>query len=261
MKTKISLCLVVFTLLFGCNKEDEVYPSQDSSEGGETTEAEFVDVVIDPETGEPVATNFDLYPALDWSEKNDAALNSASIGGQIIHEFSQNLGTAPNNALEVFHNLPPGYALTGIGLRISNDNVTTMVIEQRFINDNGSLGPRYRTYHGTAPNHQLEVWYAVPEGYLITGLGIRVNNGNVTTLRVYHQKIDESSTTNNIVLDDFRRITSVGTAPTHPLEIDFETRLFTSIPHRTVLTGIGFRCNNDNITTLKAQLGYLQFQN
>lgn len=260
MKTKISLCVVAFTLLFACNQEDEVYPAKEIVEESELNESEFIDVIIDPVTGEPVATNFDQYPAFDWKDKTEGGLKNASVGGQIYHEFTRNLGTAPNNALEVYHNLPPGYAMTGIGLRISNNNVTTMVIEQRFIKADGSLGPRYKTYHGTSPNHALEVWYAVPEGFLITGIGIRVGNGNVTTLRVYHQRIDESSTTNNVILNNIRRITTVGTAPTHALEIDFEVIDFNTFPNKTVLTGIGFRCNNDNITTMKVQMGYLRNQ-
>ena len=260
MKTKISVCMVAFALLFGCNKEEEVYPSKEANEGDELIESEFIDVVIDPETGEPVATNFDQYPATDWNEQKQSGPKNASIGGQIFHEFTQNLGTAPHNALEVYHNLPPGYALTGIGLRISNNNVTTMVIEQRFIKSDGSLGPRYRTYHGTAPNHALEVWYAVPDRFLITGLGVRVGNGNVTTLLVHYKRISEHSTANNVFLEDWGLATRVGTAPNHALEIDFEVSDFNTFLNRTVLTGIGFRCNNDNITTMKVQMGYLRNQ-
>ena len=98
----------------------------------------------------------------------------------------------------------------------------------------------------------------MPDQYIITGIGVRVWNGNVTTLRVYHQRISENSTTNNIILDNIRRITSVGTAPNHALEVDFEVRDINTFLNKTVFNGIGFRCENDNITTMKVQMGYLR---
>lgn len=250
------------TFMLSCEQDEEAI--QPINEDAQTNEADFVDVTLDPATGEPVATNTDLYPSSERSGKSGSDFTNARLGGQIFEETTVNSGTEPNHSLEIFHTLPPGYVMTGIGLRIRDGIVTTMQVEDRYINIDGSLGPRFRTKHGIAPNHSLEAWFAAPEGFVITGIGVRVRNDNVTTLRAYFQRIDPNSKPENVILEERVFEANVGTVPNHSLEVDFDTRNLKSYKspffrNRAVYTGIGFRCDDDNITTMKSQIGYLVY--
>ena len=235
------LCgLVIFTT--AC-KQEEV--SKDILAPTQTPLKEEVIVVpINPKTGEPEAPNYKPTNIQD----GNLVKSTARVGGQIIDDTEYRVGREPNNGLEVDGSLPAGYVLTGIGARAVGNKITTLVLEGRLVNADGSLGNRATYRFGSDKDHSLEVWYAVPDGYVITGVGARLDKGNVTTMRVTYRELGS----------DLRLSTAnpykayVGTEPRHSLEAeflpsDYQPGLDLS---RTVLTRVGMREYASNLTTL-----------
>lgn len=200
---------------------------------------------------EPVADMNDGYERVEWVDSGTK--ENGRIGGQIVDEVEVVIGSTPG--YEVDHVLTqPGYIITGIGMRLDRDNVTTMRLERRFLNSDGTLGTRQFSNHGSDPTHPLEAWYAVPNGFAIVGVGVRAAGSDLTTLHVHYRAINSNARLTGEVLTAKR-----GSLPNHQLELDMIAGNEGAFDFdRTVATGFGFRVKNGDFTVIKQYAGELK---
>jgi hypothetical protein len=237
----IGLALICF--LFSCEKEQDIVPMNGDEKIQPSAEAnpeEIIIVPINPLTGEPEVQNFDFEDAVQ-----DAENIFKAVGGQIIDDQEIRLGSDPNHGLEVDGRLPAGYVLTGIGARVNDGRITTLVMEGRYVNSDGTMGTRMKYRFGTEPNHGLEVWYSVPNQCVITGFGGRISDNNITTMHLRYRELNS-----NLRLSDSYNTVKVGSAPNHSLEANFLPINYSLDVSRIVLTRVGMREASSNLTTL-----------
>jgi len=246
---KIKLVLIITTVvaLQSCEKK-EIQSEEMLVENIKETP---VGVVFNEEVGEWQAKD-DGYERFLWEEGIENQKSNKALGGQILSETDVILGP---ELYEVEHFFSQGgYILTGIGFRAASGSITTMRLERRYLYENGDLGVRYASNHGTVPNWGLEVWYAVPDGHAIVGFGARIINANVTTLHVYYMEIDSNARFVGAI-----KTAKVGSVPLFNLELSltpgngFAYDLF-----RTAITGVGVREYNDNLYGVKLRIGQLK---
>ena len=230
--------IVGLSMLFSSCEKDEV---ANDSVINET----IITVPVNPLTGEPEVTNY-----TPLSNTEIAVPTTKAIGNQIVDDQEIRLGTEPNFTLEVDGVLPADYVLTGVGARAKGGSITTLVLEGRKLRNNGTLGARKQFKFGTEPNHSLEVWYAVPNNHVITGIGARLANGNITTMKLRYRKINYNNN-NRFRLGNKLKIAKVGTEPNHTLEAEFVAKQHGLNLKRVLLTRIAMREKNSNLTTLR----------
>lgn len=161
---------------------------------------------------------------------------------------TENVGE-PSGLEAQTHPIPTNYVITGIGGRVDNDNFTTLVIQIAPILDNGLLGQREVRNFGSEPNHELEAAVVAPDSQeVVVGLGMRVNDNNLTTLVIYTRRLDPTTGTLGNQVNTY----SGGTQPTYSLELDYLERV-----RPWVLVGIGVRVNEDNVTTFNLDYGQI----
>jgi hypothetical protein len=110
--------------------------------------------------------------------------------GTIGRASTRRYGSDPNHKLEVEGSVGSQEVVVGVGMRATNNNLTTLVLYGRRMNaETGLLGSDIMTYRfGRDPNHALEAeWYAANDlpafdRTIITGIGVRVAGSTVTTL-------------------------------------------------------------------------------
>lgn len=171
------------------------------------------------------------------------------------NDFERAAGTQPTNPLEVDtqSDLRADYrVITGIGLRMKPGNVTTLRLVARSLNPQTGLLGQHLMYFsgGTDPNQLLEAdlrpWEAPDsEDVLLSGIGLRAQPGNVTTLVIWTKNITPTGT-----LDGFQPW-KMGSEPNSQLEVEL------TLPDPLVVVGIGVRASPGNITTLKGYFGHL----
>ncbi len=236
--------LVLICSLFSCEKEQNIVQVNEDKKiqnSSDSNPEEIILVPINPLTGEPEVLNFD-FAGVDLGPENIFK----AVGGQIIDDQEIRLGTSPNHSLEVDGYLPAGYVLTGIGARAKSGEITTLVLEGRYVNSDGTMGARKTLSFGSDPYHGLEVWYAVPNLYVITGFGARISDGNFTTMSLRYRKLNS-----NLRLSDSYYTVKVGSEPEHSLEANFLPVNYNLDVSRTVLTRVGMREASNNLTTLR----------
>jgi len=171
------------------------------------------------------------------------------------NDFELAAGPAPTNPLEVdtLSDLRADYrVVTGIGLRMNPGNVTTLRLAARRLNPRTGLLGQHLMYFsaGTDPNHLLEAdlrpWEAPgSEDVLLSGVGLRADPGNVTTLVIWTKNITDAGT-----LDGFQSW-KLGPEPNAQLEAQI------TLPDPLVVVGIGVRASPGSFTTLKGYFGHL----
>lgn len=198
---------------------------------------------------EPICSNFYDYPFINAKDIKDNG--QKTLGSVIVDETDRFFGVSPYHALETDGILPSDYVLTGIGLRAASSTVTTMVLEGRKVNLDGSMGARVRFYYGSEPNHALEVWLSVPDGCVIYGFGARAAGNDFTTLSVTYRTLNS-----NLRLSGMQTIRT-GTEPNHALEASY-TLPAEFDPERSIVTGVGTRLHESDFNTLKVTIGTLK---
>ena len=159
-------------------------------------------------------------------------------------------GTLPAHELEVFGEIEDNnLVMTGIGARVGDDHITTLHLQVAPIKEDGTLGSREIFKHGMQPNHELEVMKEVNYQEVIVGVGARVGNDNLTTLKIYSRYLDPTTGE----LGDLK-VYHDGIDPYHDLEIDWQPETNSK---STILTGIGARVGDDNLTTLHLKTSQL----
>lgn len=171
------------------------------------------------------------------------------------NDFELAAGREPNAPLEVdtLSDLRADYrVITGIGLRMNPGNATTLHIAARQLNPQTGLLGQHLMYFsaGTDPNHQLEAdlrpWEAPgSEDVLLSGVGLRANPGNVTTLVIWTRNITSAGTLDGL------QSWKLGPEPNSQLEAQI------ALPDPMVAVGIGLRASPGSITTLKGYFGHL----
>ena len=175
--------------------------------------------------------------------------------GLIQSVRTQRAGVDPNGGLEV--NSLAGSScnrmvVTGIGARITTDSYyTTLHVEYRQPNADGSLGGRviYRT--GSEPNHALEAWASVPDGYAIVGVGVgQSGSHDLRTLIVNYRRIE--LTASGVRMTGPIYTINAGVSPYGSIDAGYTTYSDTE-----VFSGAGFRSAVQQTKTLAAYLGQL----
>ncbi len=219
--------------------------------------------VYDEKLNDYIATNFYDYE-FEWAGiKNLDSLNEGRSEG-LSDSQEIRRGSLPNYSLESDGVLPSGNVLTGIGARVnSNNNVTTLTLEYRYLNSNGTLGPRYRIQYGTEPQYTpTEVWYAVPpDNKVITGVGFRARYSNMQTMWVYYRTVTYSVSpmTPGFTLTGLTQLVKVGAQSTAECEVSYTPNFGENENDKAIITGVGLRCDdNSNITTMKIMAAFMQ---
>ncbi|MBN2506282.1 MAG: hypothetical protein JXQ71_06275 [Verrucomicrobia bacterium] len=78
------------------------------------------------------------------------------------------------NRVEAELTAPPGYVITGLGARAHEDNLTTLWLQIRPLQADGTLGAPEELRGGWEPDANLEAKITLPDGYVATGFGGRI---------------------------------------------------------------------------------------
>lgn len=89
---------------------------------------------------------------------------------------------------------PFNHLVTDFGGRMSNSNrITTLHLQVRPINADGSLGDRALVKCGAYPDHGLEKFVQILDGYVMTGFGGHVYKNNFIGLTAFASLYDPNS--------------------------------------------------------------------
>lgn len=145
--------------------------------------------------------------------------------------------------VEAQYTLPPGYVITGLGARGSDENVSRMRVRQNPLLPDGSLGEPEEVRFGYDPIGGLEANISLPPCYVAVGYGARAaGEFDIMTLAVWARPILPDGSLGPV--EEFR----AGYDAYHP---DLE-RQFLAEPGR-VLTGVGLRMQFSDITNIWAE--------
>jgi hypothetical protein len=192
---KILIYLSVIALISSCSKDKIT-----ETKGLQCIKTEVIPSVYNSETKSYVAPNFNIkdyiiikdvkdLPVVDKNSK----LKFVNPMGNIVDGRDINKGA--NGALEQHAMVPGGYVVTGVGanIRSSNSNYNSIVLAYRYVNDDGTLGPRYLVYAGDNINTStLEAWCEAPTGAVAWGLGVR-GKYDVLNMTLYYRYLDPTS--------------------------------------------------------------------
>jgi hypothetical protein len=139
--------------------------------------------------------------------------------------------------------LPPGCVVTGIGARAHVDNLTTMHVQYRHVQADGSLGPAQEKRLGDEPDNACEAKILLPEGWVVVGFGARgAPEWDVATFRVWGRRWDPEGRKTEV------RAWSDGREP----EAGLERSVLVEAPDR-VLVGVGLRFHQNDIQGIYAR--------
>lgn len=153
------------------------------------------------------------------------------------------LGRSPEQVIEVAGEAEDdNFVMTGIGIRVADDKCTTLHLQFAPIGKDGIVGERKFYKYGTQPEHSLEAFVEVDPQEVIVGLGMRVGDDKLTTLKVYSRPLDPATGRLGELKSYF-----AGSNPKHALEVDWYP---TTKIETTLLTGVKLRIGDDTVTTL-----------
>ena len=177
-----------------------------------------------------------------------------AIAGTVIDDNYRREICKGGDRFEVDAQIPKGYALTGFGARVRRNGarVTTVRLEFRKVNPDGSLGPRVTKNFSKKPNHPVEQWITAPDGHVITGLGTRCKKYNITHIKMTYQRIGLEK--GKVRLQGSR---TVRWTPSSRSKIEAEC-LDGEMPLQHVVTGIMIREKSDDIKNFGLYLGKLK---
>ena len=82
---------------------------------------------------------------------------------------------------------PAGHFLTSIGIRVYNDQVTTIRAKYRKLETDCTLGSQLTATVGLSINPEVE--FTVPSGHAITGVGLGFAGGHADVIAVYYRQL------------------------------------------------------------------------
>ena len=142
--------------------------------------------------------------------------------------------------------------IVGVGMRAHDDNLETLVVYFRALGRDGALGPLQSHGAGKQPDKGVEAAYVPPEAdtqTILVGLGARVHDDNVVTLRADTARLSLHDAGRFVPPMSQRR----GPDPDAGLEASFQ-----STAYNRLITGIGGRIHDDNVTTLTVETAEVQ---
>jgi hypothetical protein len=139
--------------------------------------------------------------------------------------------------VEAQYTVPPGFAITGIGARGSQENVSTMVVRQQRVLTDGDLGEAEIMRFGNEPDGPIEAAIMLPPCHVAVGYGARAaGEFDIFTLAVWARPILADGSLGQI--EEFR----AGVEPDHALEREYLLE-----PGR-ILSGVGLRMQFSDLT-------------
>jgi len=145
-----------------------------------------------------------------------------------------------DNRVEAEMTAPPGYVITGLGARAHEDNLTTLWLQIRPLQADGTLGPPEELRGGWEPDAHLEAQVTLPEGYAATGFGGRIApEWDVKTLALWGRPLRADGTLGEEQL--FR----AGIEPEGGLERQIQ------LPVGRVLSTVGLNCGFNDLNRIK----------
>ena len=155
-----------------------------------------------------------------------------------------NVGSDPNHSLEVEGTVTDqSSVIVGVGARIDSDNdFTTLALWVAPIQDDGTIGKATKVTFGTEPDVDLEAAGQVGNQEVVTGVGMRAASGDLTTLVLYGRRLDANTGRLSTEVTPYK----FGTEPNHDLEADWDS----CDGSQTVITSVGARCADGDVTTL-----------
>lgn len=234
MKNTIHLlCLGTLLALSACKKEERQEPS-------------ILSCTISCQNGGTVTSDCacDCPPGYSGTNCQIVLGPTCSLSGGWVLRNSYN-GAVYANEQEI--TLPAGHFFTGIGVRVYNNEVTTIRAHYRKLNSDCTLGTIQSTTVGLAIQPQVE--FNVPNGYAVTGVGLGFDGGHADGIVVhYRQLIPQSGGGWRLGSDSYAGYDFYdGTAI-------IERSVITSgDPSRRVLTAFGALCYSDDVHQIWAE--------
>ena len=144
--------------------------------------------------------------------------------------------------------LPDQVLMTGIAASFSQDKVVKLAVEGLNLSTNTRAWYSGETGSQIAFNtSDWQNYGSVPAGYVVTGLGVRCNDGKFKTGVLYYQAIDALNLSNNYFLSDGSgdpQALAIGTG--NGLEIDYHP----AANNGAAVNSVGLKVGNDNVTNM-----------
>jgi hypothetical protein len=166
--------------------------------------------------------------------------------GKIIQAVNRQL--ALDQGAEASIDAPPGYVITGVGLRVSGDDVVTLRVRVQELLPEGALGGAVEVRAGTEPNGAIDANVDLPLCHVLVGLAARADGGIAKTLRLWAAPMSANGTLGAAV--PFNG----GSEPTGGLEAEYH-----AAAGRTV-TAVGLRVTSDAVDGLRIATDLWQIQ-
>lgn len=153
-------------------------------------------------------------------------------------------GSEPNHYPEGIVGVPAGYVAVGFGINVIEWwDVGVLSIWGARLSRDGSLGTPEEFRSGFTPTAETEKQILLPEGRLLTGLGISVEDHNVTEIMA------QSATCSRYPLPEEQVRKGVYLSG-RDLKVSSRTRQKCFAPENHVITEIIMRCAEGDITTM-----------
>jgi hypothetical protein len=151
--------------------------------------------------------------------------------------------------------LPTDCFLTGVAVAVASDDVKMMKLTYRRLNDDCTFSSSMQNILGSSPTMSAEQSYTVPSGYAITGLGLLVENNNVTRMLIRYRELIPLGSGGYLLGNEL----TANRGNTSSLEVLMSTGNVSSWSNsNTVLTGLGLRAQNSGIYQIEMRGGRLQ---
>lgn len=245
--------------------------------------------VIDPTTGEAVATNYkpagtvlimpgtsalepgaqplavctEFEPCEPVCDPNDPYGECYTpppppcTNALITNYTEYRAGIQPYNSLEVSGTASSScgfLVVTGLGARINtSDDYTTLALRGRRVNPDGTWGETVDYRFGSSPYHSLEAFGEVPSGYAVTGVAIgQRGTEDVRTLVLYYRQVQLTAAGVRMVGPTYAAY--FGASP-----YGYTDASFVTYNDNEVFVGAGFRSIGDGerTATMAAFVGLL----
>jgi ribosomal protein S16 len=150
----------------------------------------------------------------------------------------------PYGFVELAWFAPPGRVITGVSMRAAEASVSTLIVRTHELLADGSLGSPRSTLTGWLSSYEPEGHQAMlPEGYVATGIALNIMPvADVKKITLWGARLEPDGTLGETceVHGGFRPNS----------EDDYQEEI--QLPEGRVLTGLGFRINNDTVLDMLA---------
>lgn len=200
-KMKNILTVIIgFLIIYGCIPEDLPNPCENITcyNGGVCHEGDCI--CFDDYTGRLCQNSPSSGSSGNTAGAGDNGNSGSDSGGgarEICDLQNSSSGwvspDGENYEAEAERELPNNFYLSGIGLRVDNDELRTVILRGRELKDDCTFGPVTEYRGGLNSSSTPERMVNLQNGLAITGIGFSVTNDNVSALTVRFRGIIEDS--------------------------------------------------------------------